>query len=246
MATYNGARYVEKQIQSILPQLRMDDELIISDDSSTDDTVRIIAGIPDPRIKLHTNSRFRDPIKNFQNALQFARGDYIFLSDQDDVWMKDKYGDMLSLLNHYDLVVSDSVVVDDDLNPIHPSFFSYLKSGKGVIKNIIKSSYYGSCMAFTKQIANLSVPFPETKEIGHDLWIGLVAEMVGKVVFYHKPLLLYRRHDSAFTSTGLLGSNRTAFQKLNGRFTMVKEVVKFYTKYKCYGKGARVDHYSDV
>ena len=230
IATYNGAKFVLEQIESILRQIDHEDEVIISDDSSTDDTVEVIKSIADERIKILAGNKFRDPIKNFQNALVYAKGEYIFLSDQDDVWLDGKYKEMVQLLKKYDLVISDSIIVDEQLTVLHPSFFKYFNSNKGVLKNMIKSCYYGSCMAFRKKILNAALPFPDTKEIGHDLWIGLVAEMLGTVYFYPKPLLLYRRHSAAFTPVNVGKSKRTKSKMLIGRLIMVKELIKFYIK----------------
>ena len=232
MATYNGEGFISEQIKSILIQLNPNDELVISDDSSTDHTVEIIKNITDSRIRLLAGQTFRDPIKNFQNALINAKGEFVFLSDQDDVWLEGKYKGMLQLLRKYDLVISDSIIVNEQLQILHPSFFKYFNSGRGIVKNMMKSCYYGSCMAFRRNVLEAALPFPDTKEIGHDLWIGLVAEMIGAVCFYPKPLLLYRRHDTAFTPVNVGKSTRTKYQMLRGRVIMFKEVAKFYLKYK--------------
>jgi glycosyltransferase involved in cell wall biosynthesis len=227
MATYNGEKYVREQLDSILSQLKPDDEVVVSDDSSSDSTVDVIKSIPDKRIRLSVGNTFRDPIKNFQNCLKLAMGDYIFLSDQDDIWLPEKYSKMMALLSEYDLVISDSIIVDEQLKEIEPSFFRFFGSGKGLLKNMARSAYYGSCMAFNRKLLERSLPFPDTQEIGHDLWIGLVGEMTGKVLFYKEPLLLYRRHASAFTHTGLSKSKRNLFQKVRGRIVMLKEVSRF-------------------
>lgn len=227
MATYNGESFIKEQLDSILKQLDPNDEVIVSDDSSDDATVAIVRSFADPRIRILTGNKFHDPIKNFQNCLSYAKGDVIFLSDQDDVWMEGKYAEMKALLLKYDLVISDSVIVDEQLSEIEPSFFRFFGSGKGLIKNIIRSSYYGSCMAFKKSVLLNALPFPDTREIGHDLWIGLVAEITGKVLFYNKPLVLYRRHSASFTVTGLSKSKRSLGQKIRGRAIMVSEVLKF-------------------
>jgi glycosyltransferase involved in cell wall biosynthesis len=227
MATYNGDKYIRAQLESILSQLKAGDELVISDDSSNDGTIGIIQSFSDARIRLYSGNTFRDPIRNFQHCLQQARGDYIFLADQDDIWMDQKYAKMLGLLSEYDLVVSDSIVVDENLQEIEPSFFRFFGSGKGIVKNIIRSSYYGSCMAFRQSLLKEALPFPATKEIGHDLWLGLVAEITGKVLFYKEPLLLYRRHSSAFTHTGLGASKRNITAKIRGRLVMLSEIIHF-------------------
>jgi glycosyltransferase involved in cell wall biosynthesis len=230
MATYNGEKYVQAQLDSILSQLKPDDEVVISDDSSSDRTVEIVKSISDSRIRLSIGNRFRDPIKNFQNCLKLAKGSHIFLSDQDDVWLPEKYDRMMALLSEYDLVISDSIIVDEELKEIAPSFFTFFGSGKGLLKNMTKSAYYGSCMAFNRALLERSLPFPDTQEIGHDLWIGLVGEMTGKVLFHKEPLLLYRRHASAFTHTGVSKSKRSLFQKVRGRIVMLKEVSRFLIK----------------
>lgn len=230
MATYNGEKYVRHQISSILNQIASEDELIISDDSSTDGTVQAILEINDPRIRLFTDMKFRDPIRNFQHALSHASGAFIFLADQDDVWMEHKYETLIKLLGSYDLVISDSKIVDEDLNVVHPSFFEYFNSRPGIVRNMVKSAYYGSCMAFNRDILSKALPFPLTKEIGHDLWIGLVAEMTGKVLFYKEPLILYRRHNNAFTPLEVGKSKRKISQKIYGRYVMITEVIRFFIK----------------
>ena len=232
LASYNGEKFIKEQIESILIQLHPNDELIISDDGSVDNTIAIISSIIDSRIKLLPNNSFKDPIKNFQNCLQYASGDFVFLSDQDDIWIEKKCDKMVALLEKYDLVVSDSVIVDEDLNMLEASFFKFFGSGKGILKNVMKSSYYGSCMAFRKSLLEKSLPFPNTKEIGHDLWIGLVGEITGKVLFYNEPLILYRRHTLAFTVTGLGKSKRSLLQKIKGRIIMFREITRFLIKYK--------------
>jgi len=232
MATFNGEKYIAAQIESILSQLSPHDELIISDDGSTDQTISIIKAFRDSRIKLFQDHVFRDPIKNFEHALRKSRGKYIFLSDQDDVWMEGKYTRMLQQLEKYDLVISDSLIVDQELKVLHPSFFDYFSSGSGLLKNMYKSSYYGSCMAFNRSVLEAALPFPDTREIGHDLWIGLVAELKFSVFFFREPLIKYRRHEAVFTSKRVGKSRRNLIQMLNGRFTMAKEILKFLARSK--------------
>ncbi len=234
MATYNGEMFIKPQLESILAQLNTDDEVIISDDGSTDQTISILESIDDERIKIYHNRGEKGFCGNFENALKLAKGDYIFLSDQDDIWLPGKYQEMSLLLDKYDLVVSNSVLTDERLQVINPSFFSIFNSGKGIIKNIIRNTYYGSCMAFRRNIRDIALPFPKTKEIGHDIWLGLVAEIKGSVIFYDKPLLLYRRHKDAFCSLTESGakSTRPFLLKILGRFIILWEIAKFLVKMK--------------
>ena len=95
IATFNGEKFIKEQLDSILCQLGVDDEIIISDDSSVDQTISIIESYKDKRIKIFVNQKFSSPIYNFENAIMKSRGDFIFLSDQDDIWQSDKVEKML-------------------------------------------------------------------------------------------------------------------------------------------------------
>ena len=90
MATYNGEKYIELQLRSILPQLSEDDEVIVSDDASTDQTLDVVRRLNDNRIKIVHHETDHGYTRNFENALKYAKGDYIFLSDQDDEWLPEK------------------------------------------------------------------------------------------------------------------------------------------------------------
>lgn len=230
IATYNGELYLREQIDSILLQISETDEIIISDDNSRDKTYTILSSYHDKRLRLIRNDTARKGcIGNFENALRHVRGEYIFLSDQDDVWLPGKYVKICELLQDYTVVVHDSIVTDKNLFPVCPSFFHEFGSGKGIIKNIVRSSYYGSCMAFRREILNWALPFPATNEIGHDLWIGLIGELKGNVLFYPTPYLLYRRHESTTTSMGvkLEKGRRPLWKKCRGRIIMIRELIKF-------------------
>jgi glycosyltransferase involved in cell wall biosynthesis len=244
IACYNGEKFIREQIISILGQLSENDEIIVSDDSSSDNTVEIIKSIADPRINLvfNKNSTGR-PTENFQNALLLAKGDLVFLADQDDIWVDNKCAKLTSLLGSCLLVLSDSIVVDENLNELNSSFFKFHGSGKGVLRNIVKNSYFGSCMAFRRELLEFALPFPSSREIGHDVWLGLVAEMVGKVCLTHERLILYRRHDATVTPHAIGKSKRSLPIKLWGRVIMLKYVLVFYFKYLINGKRISI-HYN--
>lgn len=203
MATKNGATFLQEQVDSILPQLRPEDEIVISDDCSGDDTLNVIRTIHDPRIRLLQCDSEMGIARNFEISINASRGDYIFLADQDDVWLPDKVKMMKYALQQYDLVMSDCHLVDDRLNILQRSFYRINRSGQGFLRNLFRNSYMGCCMAFTKRLKERVLPFPPDIPM-HDFWIGLVAELHFRVHFMPDVLVLHRRHGgNASTSGGL-------------------------------------------
>lgn len=196
--TYNGEKFIKEQLSSILNQLGKDDQVVISDDSSTDSTIDIIKSFNDERIILLINNNFKSPIFNLENALKNANGDYIFLSDQDDVWLNNRIVKTLEYLKKYDLVVVNGSIVDTYKNIIHNSYFDWKGSKTGFLKNLYKNSYLGCSLAFNRKILKNILPFPK-KIAMHDIWIGLVSEMIGKPYFLDEKLFLYRRHENNVT-----------------------------------------------
>jgi glycosyltransferase involved in cell wall biosynthesis len=220
IASYNGEKYIKEQVTSILSQLDNEDEVIISDDSSSDNTIQIIESIQDSRIVLLQNQTFHSHVYNFENALKHAKGEYLFLADQDDVWMPHKLETMLNLLKNYDLVLSDAIMVDEHMKELHASFFSFHHSSKGLAKNLYKNSYLGCCMGFNRYILDIALPFPKDINM-HDWWIGLIGEIYGNVCFSDEKLVKYRRHEDALTPTDRKSSN-SFFKKIGFRVAMIK------------------------
>lgn len=224
MATHNGDAFLKEQIDSILSQLDLADELIIADDNSSDDTVQIIDTYNDPRIKLVRHKSAIGVSRNFESALNECKGDYIFLTDQDDVWLPDKKRISLEYLRHYDLVVSDCLIVDKSLAPEHSSFYNLNGSKKGFLKNLIKNSYMGCCMAFRRGLLKFALPFPLDIPM-HDQWIGMVGELHGKVHFMNEVLIYHRKHLSNVTTTGKT-SQLTFGKKISSRYRILKNILR--------------------
>src|SRR5690606_1799886 len=154
IATYNGGKFIKEQLDSILKQLSNDDEVIISDDSSNDNTVDIIKSLNDKRIKLFENQKFRNHVRNFEFALKKASNPIIFLSDQDDIWASNKIGIMKTELEKYDIIVCDHSVIDENGNILLKSYFGHFtfRSKPGFFRNLFRHSFSGCCMAFKKSI----------------------------------------------------------------------------------------------
>ncbi len=203
MATYNGEKYIKEQLQSILTQLGTDDELIISDDGSSDATCAIIQSFNDSRIQLYTDKVFHSPIFNFEHALEYVNGDIIVLSDQDDIWEENKIAVIKeSFLN----IPSDSIAlrmyngicIDDTGKKIENDLFSYLHVRNGLVQNIIKNSFIGCNIAFTKPLLKKVLPFPRKIPM-HDMWLGLNGYLYGDVAFVDTKVFRYRIHQNNYS-----------------------------------------------
>lgn len=201
MATYNGSKYIKEQVESILAQLSSEDELIISDDGSTDGTLKILENFQDGRIKVVHNKRKNGVVPNFENALCHAKGDYIFLCDQDDVWMKDKVAKVMSVLQKCDFVIHNAEMVDGSLNPLGIDFFSLRNTRYGYIQNIYKMRYLGCCMAFKRNALEYILPFPKGI-LWHDMWAAAILHLKFHGKLIHEPLIWYRRHGNNASPSG--------------------------------------------
>ena len=227
IATYNGERFIREQIDSILRQLSSDDEIIVSDDGSTDDTISIINSIDDKRIRIIEGPRKHSPTQNFECAMKEAKGDYIFLADQDDVWKPNKVEVCIKWLQNYDCVVSDAEVTDSNLNPLYPSLYAIMQVRHGRIYNTIwKNGYTGCCMAFRRNVLNASLPFPKNIPM-HDIWIGNVAAYQYNVKFISEKLVLFRRHDHVISCNGK-GSRFSLCQKIKFRINTIYHVIRLF------------------
>jgi glycosyltransferase involved in cell wall biosynthesis len=226
MTTFNAGRYLAPQIQSILRQLDAQDELIICDDGSEDTTTSRLAEYADPRVRIFMN-RFRHVTRNFDFALHQARGRFIFLSDQDDEWYPNKLERMINALDRYDLVVSDCEVVDEAGALIAPSYFALNHSRLGMGANLWRNSYLGCCMAFRSRLLDCALPIP--RDVPHDMWIGLVCEMVGTPGLLPERLMRFRRH-SATSSYAGRRSRRSLYAKLASRVSVATRLAGRYLR----------------
>ena len=229
MTTCNGEKYLKRQMDTLLLQLGDEDELIISDDSSADLTVEIIKSYNDSRIKLLENGNFGSPVFNMEKALKTAKGDYVFLADQDDIWLPGRIQKVMEKLQQYDLVVCNAFIVDREEKILHESYFEWKGSAPGFFRNLKKNSFLGCSLAFNSKILKAALPFP--KQIAmHDVWIGLLAECTGKVLFLDERLIYYRRHDDNFTAAAHKADNRLSdfsfSYKIRYRFLLLFYVMK--------------------
>jgi len=200
LASYNGQSFISQQISSILPQLNLEDELLISDDGSKDLTVEIINSIQDPRIKLYHNT-FANPSKNFEFLIEKAKGDLIFLSDQDDIWFPDKLEKHKKCYNGFftkpRLVISDYSEIDGFGNELNST--RRVKFSRSIFKSLYINHFTGCTMSFNASLKTIILPFSKSIPM-HDWWIGILSLYFGDVVYIKEPLIYYRRHPNSVTT----------------------------------------------
>lgn len=223
LASYNGEKYIREQVESILPQLSDLDELIISDDGSKDETINILESFRDDRIIILKNQGKHGFIGNFENALKSAKGDYIFLSDQDDIWMPDKIRVVLDKLEHADLIVHDAELIDGEGGSLGKNYYNLLHHSSSFLMNLWKTRFLGCCMAFRKEVLEECLPFPK-RIAGHDYWIGMYALKKNKVEFIPDILLKYRRHGNNVSSSSEKSNNSLLYKILLKRFYILMAI----------------------
>ena len=227
MATYNGAQFVTRQLDSVLKQLKPEDEVIVVDDGSKDATVNDILEAYGDRVQVYVNEKNLGAIHSFEKAISLAKGDILFLCDQDDLWEENKVELVLEAFSKQNatLVVHDALVVDGELRIMNPSWNDYNNNNinQGIIGNILKNAYTGAFMAFKKELKEDILPFPNSIEM-HDQWIALVCMLKKrKITYINKPLMKYVRHGGNVTGM----KKRALSAQLKGRLKTILTIMQF-------------------
>lgn len=227
MATYNGEKWIKRQIESILIQLGEDDEVVISDNFSTDRTAKIIKSFDDNRIKLLEFEPNRNLLKtrhgkeknitnNFENAIKKCSGDYIFFADQDDVWKESKINTMIQYLKKYDLVMCNATTIDGNDNILMEKL--YFKSP--LQKGILSFRARGCLLGMSRKLIDKFLPIPKSI-VSHDLWAGILAEFMHSYYFVDEPLVLHRRNIGNASTDVSQKSQNTLFYKIYYRANLL-------------------------
>lgn len=232
MTTYNGVEFVGAQIESILAQIGSQDELIVADDGSTDGTLDAVREFGDSRIVvICSGDKPLGPTYNMERALGSARGDFIFLSDQDDVWLPGKVARVLDMLSCETLVMHDAYMLKKDVLSgmwVHGKMLGEVRPfAKGKLRNWFKNGYTGCCMAFRRELLEHALPFPKNLPM-HDQWLGLVAERKFSVGYIPEALVEYRQH--SMNATHIERSSAGMLQRLKWRIALAKALIKFSSR----------------
>ena len=211
LATYNGERFVEEQLQSLLAQTYSDFEILASDDCSSDSTPDILQKYAkaDQRVRiLHSGRRFGGARDHFFWLLTQATSPYVAFSDQDDLWLSDKLALGMEKMEQLEkehgattplLVFSDLAVAGEDLSVIHPSLYAYSGADPSRTKlpNLLAQNFVPGCvMLANRQLYHDVFTLPnEIEAVGmHDWWLILTASALGHIGYVDGATMLYRQH----------------------------------------------------
>lgn len=197
LATYNGAEYLQEQLDSYVRQDRQPDELIACDDASTDGSLAILEAFARTApfaVHIHRNPANAGFIRNFDSALSLCTGDVIFLSDQDDVWFPEKIATACAALAEDPeplLFVHDAELVGEDLTALGLTTFGQVRAQGWSEREFTQ----GSCFAMRRELLEWVLPLPDAYPF-HDVWIADLAHDLGAVLISERRLQLFRRHEA--------------------------------------------------
>lgn len=220
LPVYNGEKYIVEQLQSIINQTYSCWRILIRDDGSTDNTVKIIReysmNYPEKFILIQDDKNNLGVVNNVFEILKYAKSDYMMLCDQDDVWKNNKIEILLKyILKAEDkdpgipiLVHSDAIIVDKNLNIINESFTNLARFNRNNsnLSNLLQFNIVqGATAIFNRKLLEKMYRIFDGKagkKIHHDWWCALIAASFGKIFFCDKPLMLYRQHGKNLVGVG--------------------------------------------
>lgn len=217
MATYNGAKYIREQINSILSQTIQDYELVICDDCSTDETVSVLDyyANKDPRIIVVKNRENIGFKRNFEKAISLCIGDYIALSDQDDIWLPNHLEILLGMIGNNMIACGNAEMIDAEGKPIGFTLREMEILDKVPNNNIdnayslvfFRNPYQGSSMLIKRELFKIALPIPD--EIGnHDVWFALLSCFYGGMIYKDIVVNRYRMHGNNVTGMRIKKKSR--------------------------------------
>jgi glycosyltransferase involved in cell wall biosynthesis len=198
MATYNGAKYLSEQLDSIIQQTYKNIEIVIVDDCSKDETVAIITKYQQQFsfINLHINETNSGVTKTFAKAIAESKGSLIAISDQDDIWELNKIKILVDNIEKFDAVYSNSLLVDSQGNSLNKSFTSIMnmRTYTSGTPFLLSNSVPGHTILMKADFIKKIMPFPP--KILFDLWIGFCAASNNGIKFVDRTLVNYRQHET--------------------------------------------------
>jgi glycosyltransferase involved in cell wall biosynthesis len=207
MCTFNGARFVDAQLESLAAQKRLPDELVVCDDRSSDNTCETITRFARRArfaVRLVINDKNLGTTKNFEKSIQLCHGPIIALADQDDVWYPHKLDEIENALTRSDVIAvfSDADLITEDSRPLTRRLWRTLRFTRAEQKQFARGNSLevlirhpivtGATMAFRKELFELVTPLPPDES--HDRWIAFLLAGYGRIESIPQPLMQYRQH----------------------------------------------------
>lgn len=203
MATCNGVRHLDAQVRSILEQLGPDDELVVVDDASSDETLNRLRGYEDPRIRIHCNEANIGHVDSFERALGLGRHDLLLMADQDDVWLPGRLDAMRAamlasgcwvLSSNQTFINGQGLPTSFDCEPVRAADSNrHWRNIMGIFRG--RRVYYGCAMAVSRQSLAVVLPIPPYVE-SHDLWIAMAGNVARANLHLERDTLARRVHGS--------------------------------------------------
>lgn len=230
IATYNGEKFLREQLESLYSQTRVPDEIVVSDDCSTDCTIEILEEFRQKyglRYIVHENKLGIN--KNFEEAIRACKGNYIAICDQDDIWFPNKIQESYKKIKE--------IEISDDLLPCIVSSQIYHINAKGEListsRHIRKDTYraedtllyppgstQGCSLMFNRQLLSALKPFPSINVCLYDAYIGMVCASIGKKYNMAQPLMYYRHHSNNVVASNIL--------KKDSLYRRIKNFIKYF------------------
>lgn len=204
LCTFNGARYLREQLDSVVAQTHIAIEVVAVDDGSRDETRTILQdySVRDPRIRWHGNDRNRGPTASFERAMSMGSGEFIAPCDQDDIWHPDKLARLLAAIGKRDLAYCDSEYVDASGRTLQRrvSDDTSMLSGTAPVAFLFANSVSGHAAMLRRELFERARPFPD--DVYHDWWLALCAAGGNGVGYLDQALVRFRRHETAYSPMG--------------------------------------------
>lgn len=206
MCTCNGGKYIREQLDSIVAQTYQPCEIIIQDDGSTDDTMSIVNEYAQryPIIRITQNERGKGINNNFFSAIEKAKGEFVAISDQDDIWKLDKIEVMLAAIGDKMMCVGRSVPFYDEGDKRVTVHYDQRKPNCNIVR-MMYAAMPGHCMLFRKALLQHLPSHLESRPIYTHTWydviLGQTAAALDSIILLDRVITMQRRHTDAASYT---------------------------------------------
>jgi glycosyltransferase involved in cell wall biosynthesis len=240
LCTYNGARHLKTQMESLLAQDWENLEIVVVDDGSTDGTRELLHEYAsgDPRIAVHLNAENLGFVKNFQKAFSLTQGEFIAPCDQDDWWHPQKLRGLHAALGDRALAYCDSELMDEAGQPLGRRVSDVIRmhEGKDPVVYVFGNSVSGHAMLVRRSLVERAHPFPDG--FFHDWWLAFAAASTDGVIYVPETWVNYRQHAAAQTDLSGRSKRRSAgpsrWNELNRRGSWIRILAQFPSPHQSY------------